>query len=46
MLGRLVYLGLRRLAELVPLVLRRDVSKEVEILVLRHLWGAKVGAAL
>lgn len=36
MIGRLVYRGLRRLAELVPLVLRRDVSKEAEILVLRH----------
>ncbi len=36
MVGQLVYRGLRRLAELMPLVLRRDVSKEAEILVLRH----------
>ncbi len=36
MLGRLVYRGLRYLAELMPLVLRRDLSKEAEILVLRH----------
>ncbi len=36
MFGRLVYRDLRRVAELVPLVLRRDLSKEAEILVLRH----------
>jgi putative transposase len=36
MLVRLVYRGFRRLAELAPLVLRRDLSKEAEILVLRH----------
>jgi len=34
MVGQLVYRGLRRLAELMPLVLGRDVSKEAEILVL------------
>ena len=36
MLSRLVYRGLGRLAELLPLMLRKDMSKDVEILVLRH----------
>ena len=36
MLSRLVYRGLGRLAELLLLMLRKDMSKDVEILVLRH----------